>query len=97
MHPFQTNRAAFLKDLGLNPEAQGDKMVDLLDKRVNDVVLKTVLGNLSDEGFQAFKMAMSSDNPEEEIAKVTAQVPGLAQKVEERVLAEYDLIRAVMA
>lgn len=92
------NTGAFLKELNLG-DLQGKEREDVLatlEKRFDDVILSTVLAHLSTEQFEAFKIALKSENPEEEIAVITASVPGLAEIIEDRLSQEYKLMKAVM-
>jgi hypothetical protein len=95
----RTNPDEFLKELNLAHLEAGEKekVLMMLEKRFDEVILNTVIGQLSDEGFEALKTAIKSDDPEGEIAKVTAQVPGLAEEIERRIIEEYRVIKAVMA
>jgi hypothetical protein len=99
MPTSHTVTEAFLKELGADGMSSEQKaeISGLVEKRLNEVVLRVVLGELSSEEFQAFKTAMASPNPEEEIAKVTALVPGLAEKIEAMINTEMALMRAAMS
>lgn len=87
-----------LKNLNIGKLSAKEKAsaLALLEQRLNDVILDTVLLSLSDEGFQAFKAAVRAGD-EEKIAEISAQVPGLAQRIELRLTDEYRLIKAAMS
>jgi hypothetical protein len=94
-----TNPDEFLKDLNLgdlSPEEK-EKTLSMLEERFDNVILNVVLSRLSSEEFEAFKAALHSEDREVKIAEITARIPGLARDIEERILEEYRLIRAVMA
>lgn len=93
-----TQPDAFLKEIGLDAIEGGEreKVLGTLQKRFDDVVLSTVLEHLSPLQFEAFKVALKSENPDEEIAKVTGSVPGLGQIIDQRLEEEYELMKTAM-
>lgn len=92
------NVSPLLKELNLG-DLQGkerEEAIATLEKRFDDVILAAVLDHLSPEQFEAFKLALTKENSEEEIASIAAGVPGLADIIEKRLHDEYQLIKSVM-
>jgi 16S rRNA C967 or C1407 C5-methylase (RsmB/RsmF family) len=92
------NAKELLKELNLDklPPSKRDKVLAQIEEHFTNVVVSTLLNQLSEEQFEQFKKALASDKQEEEIAALAVQVPGLAEILEERIKSEYELMRSVM-
>lgn len=87
-----------LKEIGLlNLEDEEKKEVaEALIKHFERIILETALLNLNEKQAKEFKLAV--ENPkdlEDRIIKITAQSPGLAEKIEKSVENELALIKAM--
>ncbi|MBX4200389.1 hypothetical protein KW790_02955 [Candidatus Parcubacteria bacterium] len=97
MTTSRTKAEDFVKELGIETQDKDYiKTLKALEGRFDEVVLKTVLARLSDEEFAQFKLALRSKHPQEEIAAITARVPGLADDIEIRLTDEYRLMQSVL-
>lgn len=63
--------------------------------RIEEVIMDTVMANLSDEQFEEFKNAIADggEKMEERIAIVTAQVPALKELIEDAVDSELKILK----
>lgn len=88
-----------LKELNLEnlKGKQRQKVLAKLEEHFGSVILSTVVKHLSDEQFERFKNAVESEDIEEEVAKITAEVPGLAEIIQKRLDEEMELMKGVMS
>ncbi|MFA6136361.1 MAG: hypothetical protein WC705_03350 [Candidatus Paceibacterota bacterium] len=77
---------------GLSPEDEKETVDAVLD-HFNKIIIETVILSLNEEQVAQFKTALGQSNFEEEITKITAQVPGLADKIERAVNDEFILLK----
>lgn len=90
---------ALIEALGIMdlPAAEQKEILEKVDKRLEDVLLRVVVENLSDEEAKKAREVLSAGvNIEDEIAEITAGVPGLAEKMERAVAEEIDRLRKVL-
>ncbi|KKS82657.1 MAG: hypothetical protein UV58_C0007G0006 [Candidatus Wolfebacteria bacterium GW2011_GWC1_43_10] len=89
------NPEIILEELGiknLSPEEEKEVINTVLE-HFNKVIIETVILNLDDNQVDRFKAALERNNFEEEITKITAAVPGLADKIEKAVEDEFALLK----
>jgi hypothetical protein len=81
------NFDAVFKELGLNnlsPEEKQEVQTEMM-KHFNDIILQTVVDNLSDSQIAEFQEALQETDAalmQEKIADITSRVPGLNSKIE---------------
>lgn len=91
---------SLIKALGITdlPPAEQKEILEKVDKRLEDVVLRVVVENLTDEEVKKAREVLASGiDIENEIAEITAGVPMLAEKMERAVAEEIDRMRKVLA
>lgn len=91
---------ALIEALGIInlPPAEQKEILEKVDKRLEDVILRVVAENLSDEDAKKAREILSAGvDIENEIAEITAGVPGLAEKMERAVAEEIDRLKKVLA
>lgn len=91
---------ALIEALGIVdlPPAEQKEILEKVDKRLEDVLLRVVAENLSDEEAKKAREILSAGvNIEDEIAEITAGVPMLAEKMERAVAEEIDRLKKVLA
>ncbi|RJQ28651.1 hypothetical protein C4571_03230 [Candidatus Parcubacteria bacterium] len=71
-----------------------EEVVSAALDHVNKVILETVVLSLDEKQLVDFKAALQKETFEEEIAAITAKVPGLADAIEEAVQKEFLVLRA---
>jgi hypothetical protein len=59
-----------------------------------ELILETVIQNLTDDQAINFRKGLTSKDPESAIADIAAGVPGLAQKIDQAVEAELAVVRS---
>ncbi|MBI4087721.1 MAG: hypothetical protein HY434_02745 [Candidatus Liptonbacteria bacterium] len=93
---FSRDTEFLLKELGIGdlPDKDKKEVLDALFDHFNKVIIETAILNLDDEGVKKFKAALRGRHAEDEIASLCAGVPGLAEKIEEAVENEFQLIKA---
>lgn len=88
------------KTLGIDALSQEEqaKILSKVDKRLEEVMLQTVIRNLSPEEVVKFRQILEDGrNMEEEITKLTSGIPGLSDKIEKAVSEEILRLRAALA
>ena len=68
-----------------------------LVEHFSKVIVSTALKRLTEEQYADFKAALSADDPEDKIAEIAAQVPGLAELIEIELEREYRTMKAIMS
>ncbi len=89
-----------IQDLGLAnlPPGQQEKILQMAAARFERVVLVTVIKNLTPEQKTQFSQAL--DNPatmQDELTRITAQVPGLELAIEKALAEEYGILKSALA
>jgi len=79
------------KDL---PEKDKSEVVDAVLDHMNKVVIETVILNLDEKQVEEFGAAVKKRDFEEEVTRICAQIPGLAQKIESAIEREFLVLRA---
>lgn len=93
------NSQAMIQALGLEklPESEQKEILEKVDRRLEDVVLRVVVENLSDEEAKKVREILAGGKKiEDELTKITAGVPALAEKIERAVAEEIDRLRKVL-
>lgn len=95
------DKAKLIQALGIeraSPEEQQDIM-EKVDKRLQAVVVETLVKNLSENDAKKLREMLADPGAtvEEEVAKMAAYVPSLAEKIERAVEEEIGRLRAVLA
>lgn len=91
---------ALIEALGLMdlPPAEQKEILEKVDKRLEDVLLRVVVENLSDEEVKRAREVLERGvDIEDEIAEITSGVPMLAEKMERAVAEEIDRLRKVLS
>lgn len=93
---FSSDAEALFRELGLKDLSEKDKkeLLDALLDHFNKVIIETAILNLDEEGVRKFRSALGSRRLEEEVASLCASIPGLADKIEEAVENEFQIIKA---
>lgn len=90
-----------LKELGIGdmPEEDKEEVLSTLMAYMQNVIFETVVSNLSDEQLREFKESVDKqpEDLEEKIMKITANVPGLSEKIEQAVASELASFKAARA
>jgi len=92
---LEKNSKVILEELGvknLSPEEEKEVLGAVMD-HFYKVILEEVILSLSDEQIEKFKASLGKENFEEEITKITASVPGLADKIERAVENEFAVLK----
>jgi len=80
------------------PTQEQEEILAKVDKRLEDVVIRILIENLSDEEAKRMREILEKgDNIENEIAQITAGVPALAEKIENEVALEIDRLKKVLS
>lgn len=80
------------------PAQEQEEILAKVDKRLEDVVIRILIENLSDEEAKRMREILEKgDNIENEIAQITAGVPALAEKIENEVALEIDRLKKVLS
>lgn len=80
------------------PEADQEEILAKADKRLEDVVLRVLIENLSDDEARRMREILGKgDNIENEVAQITAGVPALAERIENAVALEIDRLKKVLS
>lgn len=91
------NNNDLVSQIGLEniSEEQRQEMNASLGARLEEVMMDTVVGEMSDVQFEEFKNAIAEggEKMEERIAIVTSQVPGLKEKIDEAIDLELKAIK----
>ncbi len=95
------NSSKLIQALGIgqaSPEEQQD-IIEKVDKRLQEVVMETLVGNLSEADVKKLRemLARPEATLEGEVAKMAAYIPGLAEKIEKALQEEIGRLRAVLA
>jgi hypothetical protein len=95
---FQKNTNAVLTALGFTDIAEADKpaVMEELGTHFYKIITETLVINLSDEQIREFQkiIKLDSDARDEKIMELAASIPGLSQKLEAAVEAEFMILRA---
>lgn len=74
------------------------RILEMTEKRLNDVLLNTIIDNLSNEQAEEIRKIIADENDvEERISAVTARVPMLARKIDIAIQKEILALRSVIA
>lgn len=81
----------------LSPQEQ-EEILDKVDKRLEDVLLRVILESVSDEEAKELGLIFErgENNIEEKVAEITSRVPMLAQKMETAVAEEINRLKKVI-
>ena len=74
-------------------------IIEKVDKRLQEVVVKTLVENLSEQEAKKMRklLAETDMSIEDEVAKIAATIPRLAEKIERAVAEEIGRLRAVLS
>lgn len=100
MNYIKQDLAQLKKALGIEKLSQGEQeeILKRVDSRLKSVVIDTVLKNISDEEAREFKdIIMKGENVEDNVARIGARIPELAEKLESAVSLEIDRLGRVLA
>lgn len=92
---LKKNSEVILEELGIKNLSPEDKteVLKKLESHFNDVIIEAVVSSLNDRQIEEFRSALGKENFEEEITKITASVPGLAEKIEKAVESEFAVLK----
>lgn len=95
-HILNSDADAVLSALGAEnlPEAEKAAIMEQMLGHFSNIILDTAAAELNDEQIKEFQAALGRPGAEEAIAKITAHVPGLYQKIESAVEQEFFALRA---
>lgn len=99
MNPSRILAESILKELNLGEMSPGDKekALTLIESRFEEVVMSTMLSNLSPEELAKFKEVASGKDGEGAVAEFIASRPDLSQRIGERLSAEREMLKAALA
>lgn len=93
---LQKNRDEVLKSLGFGdmPEADKGQAMEQLEDHFSKIIIETLIVNLNDDLLSEFRQAF--ENPaadmEQIVMELSAQVPGLTEKIETAVKEEFMIL-----
>ena len=88
-----------IKTLGIEnlSSQEQEEILTKVNERLEDVLLRVVLENVSDEEAKELRFVLEkSEDIEEKVAEITSRVPMLAQKMEAAVAEEIDRLKKVI-
>lgn len=92
------NLNQILNDLNVKglDDREKQEVANQLIEHFNRLIMETIVANLNDQQIAEFNQALdeSDDKMQEKITAITAQVPGLAKKIETAVENEVALLKA---
>jgi hypothetical protein len=94
---FQDN---FLKSLGIKTESlqpdERKEIFDMVNDQLQNVVMETMIGSMDPGQLQRFKDAVAKGGTEleAETEKISSEIPGLKERIEEAVAGEMQTIKA---
>jgi hypothetical protein len=94
---FQDN---FLKSLGIKLESlrpdERTEIFNMVNDQLQNVVMETMIGSMNPEQLQRFKDALTKGGEaiEAETEKISSEIPGLKERIEEAVAGEMQTIKA---
>jgi len=94
---FQDN---FLKSLGINVDSlrpdERQEIFDMVNDQLQNVVMETMIGSMDPAQLQRFKDALTKGGEaiEAETEKISSEIPGLKERIEEAVAGEMQTIKA---
>ena len=74
--------------------AEKEEVLEALIAHFQKVILEVVVLSLDADEIEKFKAALESDDAEEKITALCARIPGLAEKIEDAVGKEFQVIKA---
>jgi uncharacterized Rossmann fold enzyme len=91
-----------LADFGLQNVADEEKarILNSLSERFNDLIMIALINNLNEEQKQRFLAAVKNPDQksmEEKVEDIASEVPGLAQKIEQALAEEYEILKKTMS
>lgn len=97
----QASLKSLTESLGIShlpPDAQAE-ILNKVDKRLEAVLLRVLIENLSEEETSALReiIGEGDENVMERVAALTARIPQLAEKIENAVAEEIGKLRAVLS
>lgn len=76
------------------PDEEKGKIIASIRSHLENVLIETVIMNLSPEQLESMKKELLKENfNENEIMRITSGIPGIQNKIEEAMEAEWDLIK----
>ena len=95
-HLLNHDTDAVLSALGAENLSETEKasIMEQMLGHFSNIIIDTAVAELNDEQIKEFQTALGQPDAEEAIAKITAQVPGLYQKIESAVEQEFLSLRA---
>lgn len=93
------NNQYLIQALGIENEPQEARMKILakVDKRLQEVILETLVEKLSESDARELREALALEgNLEEKVARITARIPGIADKLEQAITKEISRIRTAL-
>lgn len=91
---------ALIEALGIVnlPPAEQKEILEKAEKRLEDVLLRVLVENLSEEEAKNMREILAEGTDmEERIAEISVGVPMLAEKIERSVAEEIDRLKKVLA
>lgn len=88
-----------IKTLGIEnlSSPEQEEILAKVDERLEDVLLRVILENASDEEAKELRLILEKgENIEEKVAGITARVPMLAEKMEMAVVEEMGRLKKVI-
>lgn len=89
-----------IRALGIEklPPQEREEILAKVDVRLENVLLRVILENVSDEEAKKLRIILErGENIEEKVAEITSRVPMLAQKMEAAVAEEIGRLKKVLA
>lgn len=90
---------SLIQALGIEKLAEEEQkeILEKVDRRLEDVLLRTVVENLTEDETKKFREILrEGKNLDEEVALISSGVPQLAEKIERAIAEEIDRLKRVL-